>query len=159
MNPHFDVMGMEVFEVHGDFEAYMPLLLDADPSRELVEKYLMKGKLWACADERGPVCEALMMPTAAREIELMNLCTREDMRGRGIAHAMVRAMQQMHATDYDVMRVGTAYGFPNLQNFYESCGFTLIGIDRGFFVRNYAEPVMDSGRQCVDMARYAMYLK
>ena len=38
MNPHFDVMGMEVFEVHGDFEAYMPLMLNADPSRELVEK-------------------------------------------------------------------------------------------------------------------------
>ena len=53
MNPHFDVMGMEVFEVHGDFEAYMPLMLDADPSRELVEKYLMKGKLWACADARA----------------------------------------------------------------------------------------------------------
>ena len=62
----------------------MPLMLD-DPSRELVEKYLMKGKLWACADEHGPVCEALMMPTAAREIELMNLCTRADMRGKRIA--------------------------------------------------------------------------
>ena len=159
MDAHVGVMGMEVFEVHGNFEAYMPLLLDADPSRELVEKYLAKGKLWACADEHGPVCEALMMPTAVREIELMNLCTRESMRGRGVAHTMVCTMQKIYAHDYDVMRVGTADGFPNLQNFYESCGFTLIGIDRGFFVRNYAEPVMDSGRQCVDMARYAMYLK
>lgn len=154
-----DVMGMQIFKVRGNFEKYEPLLLDADPSRSLVEKYLASGTLWACADDIGPVCEALMMPTAAREIELMNLCTREDMRRRGIAQAMVFAMQKLYSADYDIMRVGTADGFPNLQRFYEKCGFTLIGIDRGFFVRNYSIPVIDSGRRCIDMARYAMYLK
>ena len=40
--------------VNGDVERYMPLLLEADPSRELVERYLAQGELWACEDDSGP---------------------------------------------------------------------------------------------------------
>ena len=56
------VQGMEVTDMSGAAESCMPLLLDADPSRELVESYLARGRLWGCADDKGPVCVALMMP-------------------------------------------------------------------------------------------------
>ena len=152
------VQGMEVTDMSGAAEICMPLLLDADPSRELVESYLARGRLWGCTDDKGPVCVALMMPVEPGAVELMNLCTRADMRGRGIAGALVAAMKRLYAGKYAVMRVGTADGFPQVQRFYERCGFALTGIDRGFFVRNYPEPVMDGGRQCVDMARYELRL-
>ena len=53
------------FVVHPDGLVHEEVLIYRSGAAS-VEKYLMKGKLWACADEHGPVCEALMMPTAAR---------------------------------------------------------------------------------------------
>ncbi len=144
--------------VTGSAQRYMPLLLEADPSRALVESYLARGELWACEDARGPACVALIMPVGADEVELMNLCTRQDLRGRGLGRAMVEHVKRHCAARYSVLRVGTADGFESTQRFYESCGFVLESIDRGFFVRNYDEPVFDGGRQCVDMARYALRL-
>lgn len=151
--------GMEVVDMSGRAESCMPLLMDADPSRELVESYLARGRLWGCADECGPVCVALMMPVRGDAVELMNLCTRADMRRRGIAGAMVAAMKRLYADRFAVMCVGTADGFPQTQRFYERCGFERVGTDVGFFLRNYREPVIDGGRRCIDMARYEMRLR
>lgn len=149
-----NILDMELKEAQGDVERFMPLLLDADPSRALVMKYMARGRLWYCEDERGPVCVALMMPVSEGAVELMNLSTREDMRRRGIASAMVNAMKRIYAPEFAAMRVGTADGFPETQGFYEKLGFVFTHMDKDFFVRNYDEPVMDGGKMCVDMARY-----
>ena len=142
----------------GDFERFMPLLLEADTSRELVESYLARGELWACIDENGPAGVALVMPVDGDAVELMNLCTRSDVRGCGLGHALVEHIKRRYADRYRELRVGTADGFEQTQHFYEKCGFRLTHIDRGFFVRNYSEPVYDCGKQCIDMARYALRL-
>lgn len=144
---------------NGDMERFMPLLLEADPSRELVESYLARGELWACEDESGPAGVALVMPVSEYAVELMNLCVREDLRCRGLGRALVSHIMRAYAGGYSELRVGTADGFDETQRFYERCGFEFTHMDYGFFVRNYAEPVYDSGRQCIDMARYSLKLE
>lgn len=144
--------------LEGDVERYMPLLLEADPSRELVERYLARGELWTCDDEHGPAGVALVMPVSEDAVELMNLCTREDLRCRGLGRTLVEYVKRHYAGAYSELHVGTADGFEYRQRFYESCGFRFTHMDEGFFVRNYAEPVYDDGKQCIDMARYALKL-
>ena len=94
--------------VNGDVERFMPLLLEADPSRELVERYLAQGELWACEDASGPAGVALVMPVGGDAVELMNLCTREDLRGRGLGHALVEHIKRHYAGRFSELRVGTA---------------------------------------------------
>lgn len=148
----------KIRRVNGDVERFMPLLLEADPSRELVERYLAQGELWACEDDSGPAGVALVMPVGGDAVELMNLCTREDLRGQGLGHALVEHIKRHYAGRFSELRVGTADGFDKTQRFYEHCGFSFTHMDRGFFVRNYSEPVYDGDKQCIDMARYALKL-
>ena len=101
---------------------------------------------------------ALVMPVGGDAVELMNLCTREDLRGRGLGHALVEHIKRHYAGRFSELRVGTADGFDKTQRFYEHCGFSFTHMDHGFFVRNYSEPVYDGDKQCIDMARYALKL-
>ena len=144
--------------VNGDVERFMPLLLEADPSRELVERYLAQGELWACEDDSGPAGVALVMPVGGGRGG-----ANEPVHSRGFARAGVgacagRAHKRHYAGRFSELRVGTADGFDKTQRFYEHCGFSFTHMDRGFFVRNYSEPVYDGDKQCIDMARYALKL-
>ena len=81
---------MEIFEVRGERERYRDLLLFADPSWEMVMRYLPHGFMLAAREGDAVLGEIVTVP-AAGGWEIKNLAVAEPFHRRGIGGALVRA--------------------------------------------------------------------
>lgn len=81
---------MEIFEVRGKRERYRDLLLFADPSWEMVMRYLPHGFMLAAREGDAVLGEIVTVP-AAGGWEIKNLAVAEPFHRRGIGGALVRA--------------------------------------------------------------------
>ena len=140
---------MEIVEWAGDRWALEGLLLEADPSRELVAAYLGEGFLLAALEAGRPVGEALAVPHPGGW-ELKNLAVDAAWRRRGIGRALVEGVFARLAPG-ETLWVGTADGVPWGLAFYKACGFARDHVVPGFFAEHYPRPVVDGGILCVDM--------
>ena len=142
---------MRIERIENDKKRFLDLLLLADPCEEMVDKYLFGGEMYVLFDGAEAVCECVMFERGDGQIELKNLATAPQRQRQGHASALVREMFRIYAGRYARMYVGTS----GAESFYESLGFRYDYTDFGFFVRNYPEPVIDNGVQCIDMVYLA----
>ena len=136
------------------------LLLDADPSRELVNAYLSAGVCVGAFYYERLVGQYVAKPRNADTLELMNIAVSPHARGAGVGKQLVaeclnRARDQGFAT----LEVGTGNSSIDQLAFYQKCGFRIVGVDRDFFVRNDPEPIVENGIPCRDMVRLAIELR
>lgn len=111
---------MEIFEVRGERERYRDLLLFADPSWEMVMRYLPHGFMLAAREGDAVLGEIVTVPVAGGW-EIKNLAVAEPFHRRGIGGALVRAaIARLPGT---APRCGRHGRFPSSVGFYESCGF------------------------------------
>lgn len=129
-------------------KAFLPLLLLADPSEEMIYRYLDRGALYALADGDRVVGAAVVTMEGEDLCELKNLAIAESCQGQGYAKLLLENLFFKYAQGFSRMRVGT--GEP-LRAFYEKMGFVETGVIPGFFTNNYPEPVVDGGETLTDM--------
>lgn len=141
-------------EVTKGKKEYLPLLLEADPSEEMIGRYLEDGELLVWEENGRPVCVAVVLPLGDRECELKNLAVAEEARGRGYGRAMVEALFGRYRGKYGVMRVGTGDIPAGCKGFYEKLGFCYTHTVKGFFTDHYEGPIFDNGRLVEDMAYF-----
>ncbi|MBE6823638.1 MAG: GNAT family N-acetyltransferase [Ruminococcaceae bacterium] len=145
---------MRIIEITGEREKYWDLFLLADPSKDMVRRYLHQGFLLGAETQDGRIAgEILTVPVGTNEWEIKNLAVSEVFQGKGLGKALVEAVQY-RLPKGTVLLVGTDDVSGNV-GFYESCGFSRFRTEPGFFVKNYPEPLYDHGAQCIDM----IYLK
>lgn len=125
---------------------FSDLLLLADPDWPMLLKYLPDGDMFVLFLGDEPICEAVLSIRPDGQLELKNLATAPEHQGRGHARTLLNHLFDLYRTQYDTMFVGTA--FPGL---YEHFGFTYAYTLQNFFIDNYPEPIIDEGRQCIDM--------
>lgn len=143
---------MEIYPLHDLSPALWELLLLADPSREMVLRYLKEGELYGLYLRGELAAEAVVLPLSPTLCELKNLAVREDLHGQGLGTALVNHLLASYQGRFQEMQVGTSEsGVP----FYQRLGFQPSHTVPGFFTDNYPEPIYEDGRQCVDM----LYLK
>lgn len=128
--------------------AYRSLLLLADPEEQAVRRYLSDSDMFVLKVDGKAVCEAVVRSASPEECELMNLATLEEEQGRGYAGEMVRWLQKRYAASAKSMLVGTS---EDGVGFYVRLGFRPAFVRKNFFVENYDQPIMENGRQCIDM--------
>ncbi len=128
--------------------SYYPLLLDADPSKEMIEKYLKKGKMFTFAEESRVVGEVVVLPLSATDIELKNIAVLPEKQGQGLGRYMIEFVARHYADQFRNLYVGTADSGIAL---YQKFGFEVSHRVKNFFTDNYPEPIVDSGIQCIDM--------
>lgn len=138
---------MRIEQITADKKHFADLLLQADPCMETVDRYLETGEMYVLFDSDEPVCECVLWERNSREIELKNLATQPHRRRQGHASHLLREMFHLCAGLYAKMYVNTC----GAETFYESPGSRYGYTDAGFFTRNYPEPVIDNGVQCIDM--------
>ena len=138
---------MKIEPICSDKKRCLDLLLLADPCEEMVDRYLADGEMYAVFDGDEIVCECVMHERADGQIELKNLATLPSRQRSGLASMLLREMFRLYAGRYERMYVGTC----GAESFYMSLGFRYAYTDAGFFTRNYPEPVIDNGVQCIDM--------
>ena len=139
---------IEVRKITYGKEAYLSLLLEADPCEDMIRKYLDSGEMYVLMTNGQAVAVAIVGMTGDEECELFNLATAPDQRGKGYGSHLVRHLLKLYQPRCRKMRVGTS---PAGVSFYRRFGFEECGVREGFFSDNYPEPIEEDGRMLTDM--------
>jgi ribosomal protein S18 acetylase RimI-like enzyme len=133
------------------------LLLDADPSRKEIRKYLSRGELWLC-DINGKIVGAMvLMQTRVDVCEIMNIATDPSFRGKGLGSALLaKARKRAKELKARLLHVGTGNNSFRQLQFYQRFGFRVCGINRDFFVGRYSRTYEKDGVVLRDMIRMEM---
>lgn len=137
-------------------EKYMDLLLEADPEKEIVEKYLKDSDVYGIFNDGNIMCIAVITKVEDNICELKNIATVKEARGKGYGKEIIKQVISLYKDKCKKMIVGTT---ENNIPFYVKCGFDrYYKTIKNFFVDNYKEPIWDGNLQCIDMYYYYMNL-
>ena len=138
---------IEVRRISSGKRAYLPLLLEADPSESMIDTYLDKGELYVLMVSGKPACAAVISPRDDGAWEINNLSTAPEMRGQGYAGRLIHHLFKLMGTRCDRLYVGTS---PANVPFYEHFGFETAYVDRDFFTKHYEAPIIEAGSPLKD---------
>ena len=140
-----------------DKKQYISLLLEADPSEKMVEKYLKDGDLFVLKYKDDTACIAVVTKLDNDTVELKNIVTKEEFRGKGYAKKMIKYLADNYKQRYKKMLVGTT---ENNIPFYVKQGFDKYEKTiKNFFIDNYDKEIWDESLKCIDLIYYSKNLK
>ena len=99
---------------------YIDLLLEADPSKASINKYLNDSDVYGLQVEENIVSLAAILHIDNKTLELKNLVTKKEFRGKGYAKKLLKSLCGNYKQKYDKMLVGTS---ENNIPFYVKQGF------------------------------------
>lgn len=138
-------------------EDYIDLLLEADPSRDMIHKYLNDSDVYALKKEDELISIAVILPISRKTLELKNIVTKESYRNKGYAKTLLKSLCGNYKQKYDRMLVGVA---ENNIPFYVKQGFDKYERTiKNFFIDNYNEEIKDGDLICTDLIYYSKDLK
>lgn len=138
-------------------EDYIDLLLEADPSKDMIHKYLDDSDVYALKKEDELISIAVILPISRKTLELKNIVTTETYRNKGYAKTLLKSLCGNYKQKYDRMLVGTT---ENNIPFYVKQGFDKYEKTvKNFFRDNYKEEVKDGDLVCTDLIYYSKDLK
>ena len=142
----------EIQEIEHGRERFLDLLLLADPSLGIVQRYLAKGHLFVFFDE-GKACGVVhLIPQTSNTMEVKNIAVKEESQGRGYGKMFLHyALDFCQRQRYEKVIVGTGNSSINNFAFYQKAGFRFLSIMRNFFTDHYDQPIFEHGIQCRDM--------
>lgn len=146
---------IEIRKITTGKDAYMSLLLEADPSERMINSYLEEGELYALTANGKTASVAVITLRPDGKWELRNLATAPELRDRGYAGQLIRYLLKLYAPRGDRMYVGTD---PSMVPFYEKFGFSPVYTVKDFFVDHYEAPIIENGIQLTDMIYLARNL-
>lgn len=135
----------------------MDLLLEADPSKDMINNYLKDGELFVLTYKEKVVCVAVVIKIDDETIELKNIATKGEYRGQGYGKRMLKYLADNYKQKYNKMLVGTS---ENNIPFYVKQGFDKYEKTiKNYLVDNYDEEIKDGDLICTDMIYYSKNLK
>lgn len=138
-------------------EDYIDLLLEADPSKDMIHKYLNDSDVYALKKEDELISIAVILHIDRKTLELKNIVTKENYRNKGYAKTLLKHLSGNYKQKYDRMLVGTK---PNNIPFYVKQGFDKYEKTiKNFFIDNYKEEIIDGELTCTDLIYYSKDLK
>ena len=141
----------------GNKEDYINMLLEADPSKNMIHKYLTNSDVYALKKGDEIICIAVILPISRKILELKNIVTKEEYRGKGYAKILLKSLCGNYKQKYEKMLVGTT---ENNIPFYVKQGFDKYEKTiKNFFIDNYEEEIKDRQLVCTDMIYYSKNLK
>jgi len=143
---------MNIKRVVDNKKEYLELLLLADESEIMIDKYLGRSEMFVL-DDYGIKAECVITEENKGIYELKNIAVLPEYHRKGYGKKLIEHLFVIYS-DCNVMFVGTG-DCPSVLSFYHSCGFTESHRVKNFFVENYDHPMFEDGIQLVDM----VYLK
>ena len=131
---------------------YISLLLLADESESMVDKYLEAGEMFVLDDD-GVKAECVVTKESAWVYEIKNIAVEPDCQRNGYGKQLIEFVISYYK-DCRTMLVGTG-DCDSILNFYHECGFAESHRIKNFFIDNYDHPMFEDGKQLIDM----VYLK
>ncbi|MGF1517876.1 MAG: GNAT family N-acetyltransferase [Nodosilinea sp.] len=137
-----------------------PLLLDADPSRELINGYIHQSMVMGLMDEDAmiapngqslPIAVVVLLQRDQQVVEVMNIAVAPSHQGKKLGKLLLAAaIERSRQQGNQRMILGTGNSSIAQLAFYQKMGFRLEAIDRDYFVRTYPEPIFENGIWCRD---------
>jgi len=143
---------MNIRKITKNKKDYLPLLLLADESESMIDKYLERGEMFILDDD-GIKAECVVTKESEGSYEIKNIAVVPDCQRKGYGKYLVEFLMSYYK-DGDVMLVGTG-DCDSALNFYRSCGFSESHRIKNFFTDNYDHAMFEDGKQLIDM----IYLK
>jgi ribosomal protein S18 acetylase RimI-like enzyme len=148
---------MKIRRWDGEEQLPWKLLLDADPSRREVRKYLSRGELWLLESGSEVLGAMVLMQTRVDVLEIMNIATDVSRRSKGLGTALLtKARQRARQLKVKTLHVGTGNTSFRQLEFYQRFGFRICGVDRDFFRGRYSSEYECGGVVLRDMVRMEM---
>ncbi len=144
---------MKIEKINDNKKQFLDLLLLADESENMIDKYLSGGDLFALYDDDlRSVC--VVVPIDNETCELKNIATYEKYHGKGYGKALINHISDYYKNRYKTMLVGTGE-VPWILSFYERCGFDEESHRvKNFFTDNYEHLMFDGDIQLIDMVYF-----
>ena len=132
---------------------YIELLLEADPSEDMINKYLKDGDLFVLTYKDEVASIAVVLKIDEDVVELKNIVTKSVYRGKGYAKKMIKYLCDNYKQKYNKMLVGTS---ENNIPFYVKQGFDKYEKTvKNYFIDNYNEEIWDGDLLLTDMYYYS----
>jgi GNAT superfamily N-acetyltransferase len=97
---------MRIEKITKNKKQYLDLLLLADESENMIDRYLESGDMFALFDDDvKTVC--VVTAIDKETCELKNIATYEKYQGRGYGKALIKYISDFYKNDYEKMLVGT----------------------------------------------------
>ena len=136
---------------------YIDLLLDSNPSKTSIYKYLKDSDVYGLQVDGNIVSLAVILHIDKNTIELKNLVTKKEYRGNGYAKKLLKSLCGNYKQKYNKMLVGTS---ENNIPLYVKQGFDKYEKTiKNYFIDNYDEEIIDGDLHCIDMYYYSKDLK
>ncbi|GKU82810.1 N-acetyltransferase [Niallia sp. NCCP-28] len=132
--------------------AFLPILLMADESEEVVKDYIEAGTLFAIKNEENDTIGCiLIIDFHENTVEIKNIALIPEFRGRGYGKACIQhILQSAKKMEKERVLVGTANSSIENIAFYQKCGFHFWEIKKNFFA-DYPDIIVENGIQAIDM--------
>ncbi len=138
-------------------EDYIDMFLTADPSKDMIHKYLNDSDVYALKKEDEIIAICAILPISHKTLELKNIVTKEEYRGKGYAKILLKSLCGNYKQKYSKMIVGTTQ---NNIPFYVKQGFDKYEKTiKNFFIDNYDEEIKDGDLVCTDIYYYSKDLR
>ena len=140
---------MEIVEIKENKKEHLDLLLLADEQESMIDRYLARGTMFVLKDH-GIKALCVVTDDGNGILEIKNIATAPKYQRRGYGTKLIDFVARQYKDFYRILQVGTGDS-PSTIPFYEKCGFRRSHIIKNFFVDHYDHPIVDCGRQLVDM--------
>ncbi len=128
------------------------LLMLADPSKEVVDRYLPSSHLFGAFEDQKLLGVIVLFPLSTTSMEIKNVAVREDMQGRGIGSYLIdQSVRFASKSHYRQVCIGTANSSTSQLRLYQKLGFELSEVRWDFFTKHYAEAIYEDGIQARHM--------
>lgn len=135
------------------------LLLEADPSKELVDGYFKRSLTFEAIKDQQLVGIIVLLETRPETLEIVNVSVHPDHQNQGLGQ-LILAFAIDYAKDNDFIAIDIGTGSTSFSQLYlyQKLGFRIVGIDRDFFVIHYTEEIIENGLVLKDMIRLQLIL-
>lgn len=144
---------MNIIQLTENKKQYIDLLLLADESETMVDRYLERGDMFVLDDD-GVKAVSVITDETGGVCELKNIAVVPEFHRRGYGRRLINHLINHYSGQYSSMIVGTG-DVPSAVGFYQSCGFELSHRIENFFTDNYDHQMFEDGVLLKDM----VYLK
>ena len=143
---------INIIKIENNKKEFLQLLLLADESEIMIDKYLEKGEMFILDDD-GVKAECVITKESEGTYELKNIAVLPECQRKGYGRHLIEYLMT-HYSDCRVLYVGTG-DCPSALSFYHNCGFKESHRVKNFFVDHYDHAMFEDGVQLIDM----VYLK
>ena len=131
------------------------LLLLADPSNEMIDRYIFESEVFIAKDGETLVGVFVLTPHSTDEMELKNIAIYPQFRKQGIGKEMIKQAARIAKLEgFNWLVAKTADSSLGVQEFYKKQKFEHYLTVKAYFVQYYKEPIMEDGLQAIDQLAF-----